>query len=877
MFTPLTTPKPPPSLKARKAISCPFEERSASWIGLKHEAFESDAAPRNLFTYFRKVVTLDELPEDAQLLFGADSNAQLWINGNPVKRKMTRYDLNNLTVDAINAGPYLKEGKNVVLVLHHNWGHVQVFQRTGNRGPALFLDSEWIQTSGEWRRLTAPQFKRHEQQIIGVRGYPRLRYPVFIDARKGLSGDLHHEEYDDSSWDFAVPLTDGFYPAVPAVSETPRQREYAVKPSIVLAAGRVSLSDEPADDPAHLGHSVKNSSYIKEDSLTAAAGNLLRREPFVIAGKAGDSFYITTDFHKPKHGFPYVKIQDASSGIHIDFAYTEISRSQHDGSWHVNPENGWIDPTGVVGRNYADRYTTKSGSQYMEVPDERTARWMMIRVHFEEDGYLNLDEVGMIRSQYPVDFIGSFSSGNDHIDQIIALSKIHAIVSMTDAYQDTPGREDGQWYEDARMRAELAARWFGDLELRSLMIRTVAESQHEDGRFHDFPPANWSDFASTYDWNMQWVAILYDHYMWTADEGLIQTYWPHLKSFWDNALSLVNDEGLWITRAIRGDIRVSAGLTHHQSSGLVTPGIMERLAWSVQMAEEIGEHDQAAFWRKMHGKMKDAFRQYHVVPASDQHPAYVPDRYDPSDPDLQRGFGQATQLIPVFTDLLDKDEASALMDYVFTHPAGDPPAGVVRWNNPTFSYRALRALSHVGMHERAVNHLIERFSQYLPGHPNNPIPLTLQGPWGGPLPEYWISREDEGLDEEGAPNRRQPNDATGSHGWGAIPMLWLHDSLLGVTIAAPGGGELNISPKSGGLPFVQGYTNTPKGRVWVSLDPQEWTLEFSLPKGVTATVELPATFEGKRVRVTAGEDRTVQTESLRYELTGGGSYFFQAY
>ncbi len=141
----------------------------------------------------------------------------------------------------------------------------------------------------------------------------------------------------------------------------------------------------------------------------------------------------------------------------------------------------------------------------------------------------------------------------------------------------------------------------------------------------------------------------------------------------------------------------------------------------------------------------------------------------------------------------------------------------------------------------------------------------------------WISREDEGLDEAGASNRRQPPDDTGSHGWGAIPMLWLHDTLLGVRIAAPGGGALNISPETGGLPFVQGYTNTPKGLVWVSLDSQEWTLELSLPKDVTATVELPAMFEGKRVRLTAGEDRAVQTDRLRYELTGEGSYFFEAY
>ena len=75
---------------------------------------------------------------------------------------------------------------------------------------------------------------------------------------------------------------------------------------------------------------------------------------------------------------------------------------------------------------------------------------------------------------------------------------------------------------------------------------------------------------------------------------------------------------------------------------------------------------------------------------------------------------------------------------------GTPPAGVQRWNNPTFLRRALKALSHSNMTDRAIAHVKERFNQYLPNTPETPIIPALQGINGGPLPEYWVSRIDAG-------------------------------------------------------------------------------------------------------------------------------------
>jgi hypothetical protein len=308
----------------------------------------------------------------------------------------------------------------------------------------------------------------------------------------------------------------------------------------------------------------------------------------------------------------------------------------------------------------------------------------------------------------------------------------------------------------------------------------------------------------------------------------------------------------------------------------------ERLGWSVELARALGREKQADEWMHTVVRMRDAFRKYHlirsVVREGQTIGVHVADVYDPGKPDAPRGYSQAGQTIAITSGLLTDKEAAADLTYAFPAPDGSPPPGVTRWNNPTYGYRVLRALTAAGMADRAVAHLLERYGPYLPAHPRNPTPPEFQGPFGGPLPEYWVSREDLGL-SAGQINTAQPADETGSHGWGSVPLLWLHDSLLGVRITKPGGGELRIAPCDGGLPYVAGHTMTPKGPVWVHWDPRARRLEVSIPAGVTAEVACPNDTRERPARVVAAEGKA-ERKSGKYahppfEITGAGRYVFQ--
>lgn len=794
----------------------------------------ADPHPRNRFTWFRTVVDLDTVPDDPVIRIAADSTARTWVNGLVVLRKVARFHEPAIRAETVAVDHLLRPGPNVIVVLHHSWGDIVTFQRSAAEHAGLWVEGSWVRTSADWRWCIAEEYADTEQ-FLGVHDHtPRIRFPVRWEPAHSPEPDVHDQDFDDTDWATAVVVPDGPWPARPEPVETPPQREYDVTPGGVIAAGtamRGSWSGAPTDRPSQLAAST----VTPDPGLTRAAGIMISGgDPLPLGGSG--TRYVTVDFHRPVHGYPYVDIELDHGTAELQLGYGELVTSAYDGSTHLRP-NGWIDVDGVVATGYADSIMITPGRRRYELPDERTARWLTLHCTPSADlsARVRVHEVGVVSSQYPVQPVGSFRCGDRQVEQIVELCLIHAEVTMSDSYVDTPGREDGQWIEDARPRALIAERWFDDTRLRRLMIRTLAEGQNADGELHPFFPSNYPFPAAPYDWSVQWVAMIYDDYRWHRDHELVRAHFPALVRYWAAVLAHLDDDGLWRTRHVFADIRVNAPVPDGGSSGVVTPWIIDRLSWSAELARAIGDDDHADRWEAAASAMRAAFRRHHLVTDHPRWPVIVADHWNGT---AERGYSQAGQAMPLLDGLLDETESAAVIEAAFPAPDGSPPAGIARWNNPTWSYRVLRGMTRHGYGARAVAHLKERYAPYLPGHPRNPTPLELQGPYGGPLPEYWISREDLGL-TDGEINPTQPVDVTGSHGWGAMPLLWLHDSLLGVEIDSPGGDRLIIRPTTAGLPYVSGWTQTPRGAVQVHLDPQQRLLLITLPADVTAAVTIP--------------------------------------
>ncbi len=120
-----------------------------------------------------------------------------------------------------------------------------------------------------------------------------------------------------------------------------------------------------------------------------------------------------------------------------------------------------------------------------------------------------------------------------------------------------------------------------------------------------------------------------------------------------------------------------------------------------------------------------------------------------------------------------------------------------------------------------------------------------------------------------------------NHAWGAAPANLLPRYVLGVQPMSPGWKRALIKPHLGNLTFARGKVPTPLGAVTIeSKRGKTFSLEVSLPKGMSAHVELPAPpngtdvlAQGKRVSAVQRDGWWVLADdisgSVRVEIVAG--------
>ena len=93
-----------------------------------------------------------------------------------------------------------------------------------------------------------------------------------------------------------------------------------------------------------------------------------------------------------------------------------------------------------------------SGHQLVELPDERTLRWLTLHIRFTGPNQRLSIQTPRVQSwMFDVRAQTSyFNSSDPTLNAIVKLSTEFIYLGMSDTFVDTPGREDGQWMEDAR-------------------------------------------------------------------------------------------------------------------------------------------------------------------------------------------------------------------------------------------------------------------------------------------------------------------------------------------------------------------------------------------------------------------------------------------
>lgn len=788
-----------------------------------------------------------------------------------------------------------------------------------------------------WQWRQADEFAPHPFQTLGHDGSHRIRFPVLLDQRAAAETGIHSAEGDGLLWQPAVLVSSAAW-SCPLLKETPPLHSDTVHPQACIASGSICRKAVEPTQPHEVGKRIRESRHTalaataKAKNAAGSTQQAAGASSLATAGcphRFGANSFLTLDFGKPVHGFLRLEIEAEADGTVLEIGYGELAVDPRS-SEPLLSASGHFDPEFTCGAPFGDQVILRKGRQSIYLPDERTWRWLLIHclppaqdtnalpvqitaatAAAAQDGgdaaLATLLRIDCKTSQHPVKLVGSFevavpaeaagakagviepaaapaptsapaqltapaqTADRQQVSDLVRLCLDHALVSMSDTYVDTTGREDAQWLEDIQYRARLAASWYGDSTLRQVTLRHAVEQQdQQSGLFRVFAPEDYGDIGCQFlDWGMAWIGLLHDDWLWSGSTERIRRYYPALKKFTAKLNHLTTPDGLLTGWLCLADNHGSERLDHSggAAAGVGCESIPNTwyygyLRQAAQMARAIGHSGDAAEFDRRADAVQTGFQRFfttlheggHALPTISEvwTPAGGP-----------RGYGQAAVVNAVFHGLVtDAQEARAMLLAAFPGAEGIPAgsSSIKRWNTPTTIYRVLRVLCEHGLGQLARAHLLATYAPSLPH---------------GPLPEYFL------------PGKGQPIDPTGSHGWAAVPLAWLHDTVLGVqheyvaltvpdneaaqSVAAGettqhvAGSEatkrvpsneptqhvanaeaaqrirIRVRPSYVGWQSVSGTVATPAGPVTVDIDWQAQCIRVQSPPGIEVIQEFPDT------------------------------------
>ncbi len=156
----------------------------------------------NVWSCFRKSVTLAEAPRHAVARIAVDSKYWLWINGKLVvfegqlKRGPTPHDT---YYDRVDLTTHLQKGENTIAILAWYFGKHGFSHKSSGKAGLVFdaqVDGRALLSDGSWRAMIHPSYGDTD----GLK--PNHRLPesnIRFDARNGILG-WHTPGFDDADW-----------------------------------------------------------------------------------------------------------------------------------------------------------------------------------------------------------------------------------------------------------------------------------------------------------------------------------------------------------------------------------------------------------------------------------------------------------------------------------------------------------------------------------------------------------------------------------------------------------------------------------------------------------------------------------------------------
>ena len=458
----------------------------------------------NSYADFRLDFSLAGLKGAARFAITADQNYMLYVNGRYVGRGPARGFQDSWPYDEYDLRGHLRRG--------HNWISVRV--HNGGCGTFQYIhQSDWgMLCAGDLCGVRISSSDRWTVRISRANRRDTAKLSLQLGLQESFDGRI-----DGQEWIRSARRPEGFDMRI-------YQRPFGAMPwHNVEARGMPNLGAELRSYRRQVSSGVGRAfaGYAAETNLSQPWFNEFKGVRWTVLDRPGAESVlipaagrgglraVVLDMGRPVVGNLIADVAGGRGGEALDFFFCEVV-SKAGAPVHLDPSRGCL--VSMSSRLVLARGRTRHeffhmmGHRYLTVIARDTTSPLAVAVRLRE-------------TVYPLRVKGRFDCGDRVLNSIYRICLQTQRVCCLDAYVDTPWREQGQWWGDARVQARNTFHLCNDPRLLERGIRCIARQRTPNGLSYGLAPTI-AHGCILPDFTLIWLLTLWDHYYQTGRADL---------------------------------------------------------------------------------------------------------------------------------------------------------------------------------------------------------------------------------------------------------------------------------------------------------------------------------------------------------------------
>lgn len=467
--------------------------------------------------YFRKVISIKNVPEKFIVHVSADNRYRLFVNGEMVSWGPAVGDIYNWYYETIDIADKLHSGQNIIAAQVWNFGPYSGSRQISNRTAFILQGNSsfehLLNTNNSWKVEKDQGYFpiAHSAEQVGG-GYIAGATDSLV-AIKHTWG-WNNLEFDDIKWKYGQELGKGNHRGLNTWHGTP----WMLKPRSIPAMEQVQEAT-----PVVL--QIKGMD-IQPESLSKA---------FDFSVPKSSKVTLLLDNKQLTMGFPHIYVSRGKGAtIRIRYQESLFDRNNLKGN-----RNEW---QGKTMKGYYDVFVSDGEANRVFVPLWlRVFRYVQIEIETQNEA-LFVHDFKNVFTAYPFEQKASFTCDDPVIEKIWDVSWRTVRLCALETYMDCPYYEQLQYIGDTRIQALISMYVTGDDRLvrnaidqfyNSLQPMGLTKSNHPFDGVQIIPP-----------FTLIYINMLHDYFMLRDDAEFIQNYLPGVRFMLDWFISRIDESNM---------------------------------------------------------------------------------------------------------------------------------------------------------------------------------------------------------------------------------------------------------------------------------------------------------------------------------------------